>query len=67
MMQIMRHELDETDRRIVAVLLASPRASWREIVHCLELSERTKTVSYVVRRTSRLLQHRAAASPRNAR
>ncbi|WP_217562539.1 Lrp/AsnC family transcriptional regulator [Streptomyces sp. GbtcB6] len=37
----MRHELDETDRRIVAVLLASPRASWREVAHCLELSERT--------------------------
>ncbi len=49
MMQIMRHELDETDRRIVAVLLASPRASWREIAHCLELSERT-----VVRRVAPL-------------
>ncbi|WP_308311092.1 Lrp/AsnC family transcriptional regulator [Streptomyces sp. GbtcB6] len=45
----MRHELDETDRRIVAVLLASPRASWREIAHCLELSERT-----VVRRVAPL-------------
>ncbi len=48
-MQIMRHELDETDRRIVAVLLASPRASWREVAHCLELSERT-----VVRRVAPL-------------
>ncbi|WP_405974239.1 Lrp/AsnC family transcriptional regulator [Streptomyces sp. NBC_00988] len=45
----MRHELDETDRRIVAVLLASPRASWREVAHCLELSERT-----VVRRVAPL-------------
>jgi DNA-binding Lrp family transcriptional regulator len=48
-MQIMRYELDETDRRIVAVLLASPRASWREVAHCLELSERT-----VVRRVAPL-------------
>ena len=42
-MQIMRHILDETDRRIVAVLLSAPRASWREVAHCLELSERTVT------------------------
>jgi DNA-binding Lrp family transcriptional regulator len=48
-MQIMRHELDETDRRIVAVLLATPRASWREVAHCLELSERT-----VIRRAAPL-------------
>ena len=40
-MQIMRHTLDETDRRIVAVLLAAPRASWREVARCLEMSERT--------------------------
>jgi DNA-binding Lrp family transcriptional regulator len=43
MMQIMRQALDETDRRIAAVLLASPRASWREVAACLELSERTVT------------------------
>lgn len=40
-MQIVRQTLDETDRRIVAVLLAAPRASWREVGRCLELSERT--------------------------
>jgi DNA-binding Lrp family transcriptional regulator len=40
-MQIMRQALDETDRRIAAVLLASPRASWREVGRCLGLSERT--------------------------
>ncbi|MER7025463.1 MULTISPECIES: Lrp/AsnC family transcriptional regulator [Streptomyces] len=45
----MRQTLDETDRRIAAVLLASPRASWREIGHCLGLSERT-----VVRRAAPL-------------
>jgi DNA-binding Lrp family transcriptional regulator len=48
-MQIMRQELDETDRRIAAVLLASPRASWREVGRCLGLSERT-----VVRRAAPL-------------
>ncbi|MEU6587511.1 Lrp/AsnC family transcriptional regulator [Nocardia sp. NPDC046763] len=36
-----RHSLDYTDRRIAASLLASPRASWREIGRCLGLSERT--------------------------
>ncbi|GAB3155270.1 Lrp/AsnC family transcriptional regulator [Amycolatopsis stemonae] len=45
----MRQELDDTERRIVAVLLASPRASWREIGRCLGLSERT-----VVRRAAPL-------------
>lgn len=45
----MRQELDETERRIAAVLLASPRASWREIGRCLGLSERT-----VVRRAAPL-------------
>ncbi|MFF2146574.1 Lrp/AsnC family transcriptional regulator [Kitasatospora sp. NPDC058190] len=48
-MQIMRQMLDETDRRIVAALLASPRASWRDISRCLGLSERT-----VVRRATPL-------------
>jgi DNA-binding Lrp family transcriptional regulator len=38
-----RHELDETDRRIAAVLMAAPRATWREVAHCLDLSERTVT------------------------
>lgn len=37
----MRQTLDETEKRIAAALVASPRASWREIAHCLELSERT--------------------------
>ncbi|OLZ69025.1 AsnC family transcriptional regulator [Streptomyces sp. IMTB 2501] len=45
----MRQALDETDRRIVAVLLASPRASWREVGRVLGLSERT-----VVRRAAPL-------------
>ncbi|WP_042402460.1 Lrp/AsnC family transcriptional regulator [Streptacidiphilus carbonis] len=45
----MRQELDETDRRITAVLLASPRASWRDVSRCLGLSERT-----VVRRAAPL-------------
>ncbi|WP_331743579.1 Lrp/AsnC family transcriptional regulator (plasmid) [Streptomyces sp. NBC_01136] len=48
-MPIMRHTLDETDRRIAAALLASPRASWREVARCLGLSERT-----VVRRATPL-------------
>ncbi|MBR7828819.1 Lrp/AsnC family transcriptional regulator [Actinospica sp. MGRD01-02] len=45
----MRQTLDETDRRIAAALLASPRASWREVAASLELSERT-----VVRRAAPL-------------
>ncbi|WP_037731231.1 AsnC family transcriptional regulator [Streptomyces roseochromogenus] len=45
----MRQALDETDRRIVAVLLASPRAPWREVGRVLGLSERT-----VVRRAAPL-------------
>jgi DNA-binding Lrp family transcriptional regulator len=48
-MQIMRQVLDETDRRIAAALVASPRASWREVARCLGLSERT-----VVRRVALL-------------
>lgn len=40
-MQIMGHTLDDTDRRIAAALLASPRASWRDVAYSLELSERT--------------------------
>jgi len=40
-MQIMRQTLDETEGRIAAVLLAFPRASWREVGRCLGLSERT--------------------------
>jgi DNA-binding Lrp family transcriptional regulator len=44
-----RHELDETERRITAALMVSPRASWRTLARCLELSERT-----VVRRAGPL-------------
>ena len=46
-----RQALDETDRRIAAVLMASPRASWRTVAHVLGLSERT-----IVRRATPLLQ-----------
>ncbi|MEV4123755.1 Lrp/AsnC family transcriptional regulator [Nocardia sp. NPDC049707] len=45
----MRHQLDETDRRIAAALLAAPRASWRTVGQALEISERT-----VVRRAGPL-------------
>ncbi|CAM5508166.1 Lrp/AsnC family transcriptional regulator [Streptomyces viridifaciens] len=45
-----RAELDETERRIAAVLMASPRASWRTVARTLGLSERT-----VVRRATPLL------------
>nr|WP_280677355.1 Lrp/AsnC family transcriptional regulator [Kitasatospora sp. MAA19] len=44
-----RHSLDGTDRRIAAALLIAPRASWRTLAHCLDLSERT-----VVRRAGPL-------------
>ncbi|ASU86088.1 AsnC family transcriptional regulator [Nocardiopsis gilva YIM 90087] len=47
----MRHRLDDTDRRIVAALLASPRASWRTVSDTIGVSERT-----VVRRAGPLLQ-----------
>jgi len=50
----MRHQrrtLDETDRRIAAVLMASPRATWRTVAEVLSLSERT-----IVRRATLLLQ-----------
>jgi DNA-binding Lrp family transcriptional regulator len=43
-------QLDETERRIAAVLMASPRASWRTVADTLDLSERT-----VVRRATPLL------------
>lgn len=46
----MRQELDETERRIAAVLMASPRASWRTIASVLDVSERT-----IVRRATPLL------------
>lgn len=64
-MRIMRHVLDETDRRIAATLVASPRASWREVARCLGLSERT-----VVRRVALLYADgtlRATAVPNPAR
>ena len=47
----LRHDLDETDRRIAAVLMASPRASWRTVAQVLDLSERT-----IVRRATPLLE-----------
>ena len=47
----MRQVLDETERRIVSVLLASPRASWRAVGEELGISERT-----VVRRALPLFQ-----------
>ena len=46
----MRRELDETERRIAAVLMASPRASWRTVAGVLGVSERT-----IVRRATPLL------------
>ena len=46
----MRHRLDETERRIAAVLMASPRVSWRTAARVLGISERT-----VVRRAAPLL------------
>lgn len=48
-----RQTLDQTDRRIAAALLAAPRASWRTVARCLNLSERT-----VVRRAGPLLADR---------
>jgi DNA-binding Lrp family transcriptional regulator len=45
-----RQVLDETERRVAAVLMASPRASWRTVASVLGLSERT-----VVRRAVPLL------------
>ncbi|MER5537698.1 Lrp/AsnC family transcriptional regulator [Streptomyces mirabilis] len=44
-----RQDLDAVDRRITAVLLASPRASWRHVADVLGVSERT-----VVRRAAPL-------------
>jgi DNA-binding Lrp family transcriptional regulator len=46
-----KHDLDATDRQIAAVLMASPRASWRTVAEVLDVSERT-----IVRRTGPLLQ-----------
>ncbi len=40
-MAIMRQSLDQLEQRIAAALLAAPRASWRTIADCLDLSERT--------------------------
>ena len=51
MVVVVRHVLDETERRIVSVLLASPRASWRAVGEELGISERT-----VVRRALPLFQ-----------
>ena len=49
-LKVVRQQLDHTDRRIVAALLADPRASWRTIAATLDLSERT-----VIRRAGPLL------------
>ncbi|MGW2959973.1 Lrp/AsnC family transcriptional regulator [Streptomyces sp. NPDC001220] len=48
-MEKARHRLDETDSRIAAAMMASPRASWRTVGRVLGLSERT-----VVRRAAPL-------------
>ncbi|MFE5033641.1 AsnC family transcriptional regulator [Streptomyces sp. NPDC056683] len=48
-MEKARHRLDETDSRIAAAMLASPRASWRTVGRVLGVSERT-----VVRRAAPL-------------
>lgn len=48
-MQEVRHRLNETDSRIAAAMLASPRASWRTVGRALGISERT-----VVRRAAPL-------------
>ncbi|MFI9272983.1 AsnC family transcriptional regulator [Kitasatospora sp. NPDC052896] len=49
----MRHALEDADRRIIAALLASPRASWRTVARALGVSERT-----VVRHAGPLFQDR---------
>jgi DNA-binding Lrp family transcriptional regulator len=48
-MEKVRHQLDRTDRRIAAAMLAAPRASWRTVGRVLGISERT-----VVRRAAPL-------------
>ncbi|MFJ5638771.1 Lrp/AsnC family transcriptional regulator [Streptomyces sp. NPDC093223] len=48
-MEKVRHRLDETDSRIAAAMMASPRASWRTVGRVLGISERT-----VVRRAAPL-------------
>ncbi|MEV5943993.1 Lrp/AsnC family transcriptional regulator [Streptomyces sp. NPDC051994] len=45
-MEKVRHQLNETDSRIAAAMLAAPRASWRTVARVLGISERT-----VVRRS----------------
>ncbi|WP_405863762.1 Lrp/AsnC family transcriptional regulator [Streptomyces sp. NBC_01515] len=47
------HSLSETDSRIAAAMLASPRASWRTVGRVLDISERT-----VVRRAAPLFHDR---------
>ncbi|MFF4693007.1 AsnC family transcriptional regulator [Streptomyces sp. NPDC001307] len=48
-MEKVRHQLNETDSRIAAAMLAAPRASWRTVGRVLGISERT-----VVRRAAPL-------------
>ncbi|WP_329468282.1 Lrp/AsnC family transcriptional regulator [Streptomyces sp. NBC_01431] len=48
-MEKVRHQLNETDSRIAAAMLAAPRASWRTVARVLGISERT-----VVRRSAPL-------------
>ncbi|MEU1179586.1 Lrp/AsnC ligand binding domain-containing protein [Streptomyces sp. NPDC005820] len=48
-MEKARHQLNETDSRIAAAMLAAPRASWRTVGRVLGISERT-----VVRRAAPL-------------
>ncbi|GGN46429.1 Lrp/AsnC family transcriptional regulator [Streptomyces fuscichromogenes] len=48
-MENVRHQLNETDSRIAAAMLAAPRASWRTVGRVLDISERT-----VVRRAAPL-------------
>ncbi|KMS85615.1 AsnC family transcriptional regulator [Streptomyces regensis] len=48
-MEKARHQLNETDSRIAAAMLAAPRASWRTVGRALGISERT-----VVRRAAPL-------------
>ncbi|WP_429419845.1 AsnC family protein [Nocardia sp. GAS34] len=60
-------ELDETDRRIAAALVASPRASWRVVAECLGLSERTVVRRAVPLYADRTLRGTVVRNPAGAR